>query len=129
MANAVGSGKAASTAMSTVIAPVVEVEGQGDAATQSAEVEAVAPVTGAKWKRVAEAEGSREDASAAVATVVAPIAEVERQRDEAAGSSPITAPTYLKEKFKSTSTTTGSALTLHLWIIHIPMDKLSGPMY
>jgi hypothetical protein len=104
--------------MSTVVAPVVEVEGQGDAAAQSAEVEAVAPMIGAKCKRVAEAEGSGEDASAAVAAVVAPIVEVDWQGDEAAGSSPTTAPTCLKENLKSTSTTTGSTLTLHLWLIH-----------
>jgi hypothetical protein len=72
--------------MAAVVAPVAEVEGHGDAAAQSAEVEAVAPVTGAKRKRVAEAEGSGGDASAAMAAVVAPIAEVEGQGDEAAGT-------------------------------------------
>jgi hypothetical protein len=65
--------------MSMAVAPVVEVEGKEDAAAQSAEVEAVAPMMGVKWKRVAEEEGSGEEASAAVAVVVAPIAEVEGQ--------------------------------------------------
>jgi hypothetical protein len=72
--------------MAAVVAPVAEVERHGDAAAQSAEVEAVAPVTGAKRKRVAEAEGSGADASAAMAAVVAPIAEVEGQGGEAAGT-------------------------------------------
>jgi ethanolamine utilization microcompartment shell protein EutL len=48
MAKALGSGEAASAAMATVVASVVEVEGHGDAAAQSAEVEVVALVTGVK---------------------------------------------------------------------------------
>jgi hypothetical protein len=66
--------------MATVVASVTEVEGHGDAAAQSAEVEAVAPVMGVKQKRVAEAEGSGGDASAAMAAVL------EGQGDEAAGT-------------------------------------------
>jgi hypothetical protein len=84
MAKAVGSGEAASAVMAAVVAPPVEVEGQGDAAAQSAKVEAVAPVMGAKRKRVAEEEGSGGDASVAMAAVVAPITELEGQGDEAA---------------------------------------------
>jgi hypothetical protein len=81
MAKALGSSEAASAAMATVVAPIAKVEGHGDAEAQSAEVEAVAPVKGAKQEMVAEAEGSGEDASTAMATVVAPIAVVEGQED------------------------------------------------
>jgi hypothetical protein len=91
MAKVVGSGETASAVMAAVMAPVAEVEGQGDAAPQSAKVEAVAPVMGAKRKRVAEEEGSGGDASAAMAAVVAPIAEVEGQGDETAGTSDVQA--------------------------------------
>jgi hypothetical protein len=78
MAKALGSGKAATAAMAAVVASVAEVEGHGDAAAQSIEVEAVAPVTGAKRKRVAE--GSSGDASVAMAAVV------KGQGDEMAGT-------------------------------------------
>jgi hypothetical protein len=43
MAKALGSGEAALAAMAAVVAPIAEVEGHGDAAAQSTEVEVVAP--------------------------------------------------------------------------------------